>query len=255
MTRIVGVHGIGNFRYGSSEAISADWSEWLAKDVRVAYYAQHLHRGTPQGKDDPAMMESGEQDLLVEWVEQLAPQQVSQGPRTARARQVADWLTRHFGATARTFAMAFVREVHTYLSERDTVRRSKVRHEVANTIAEHRPEVVIAHSLGSVVAYETLWAYPQEIDLLITIGSPLAMPGVVRPRLQPATVDKRPPGVKRWVNLADVGDLVALPRGGLRFEGIERDEEVVIGDWDFHTVRNYLGCAAVRELIRLSQHG
>jgi hypothetical protein len=247
------VHGIGNVKYGSSAAISAEWSQWLGEDVSVAYYAQHLHRGTPQGADDPATMAPGEQELLANWVELLAPQQVSQGPRTARARQAADWLTRHFGATARTFAMAFTREVHTYLSERDTVRRSKARLEVANTIAEHQPAIVIAHSLGSVVAYETLWAYPQQqVDLLITVGSPLAMPGVVRPRLRPVTVDRRPPGVRRWVNLADVGDLVALPRGGLRFQGVERDAEVVIGDWDFHTARNYLGCAAVRELIRLS---
>lgn len=251
MTKILGVHGIGNFKYGSAEAISADWTKWLGADVRVAYYAQHLHRGTPQG--DPAMLEPDEQEFLVDWVEQLVPHQVPQGPRTARARQAADWLTKHFGATAKAFAMAFTREVHTYLSERDTVRRSKVRIEVANAIAEHKPDIVIAHSLGSVVAYETLWAYPnQPVELLITVGSPLAMPHVVRERLQP-TVDKRPPGVRRWVNLADVGDLVALPRGGLRFDGIERDEDVAIGTWDFHTARNYLGCAEVRELIRLSR--
>ncbi len=56
------------------------------------------------------------------------------------------------------------------------------------------------------MTYETLWENPiPEIDLLITIGSPLAMPGVVFPRLRPEIIANRgarPPGVARWVNLA-----------------------------------------------------
>lgn len=93
----------------------------------------------------------------MSWVKQLMPSgHIAQGQKTARARQAADWLTRNFGATARTFAMAFTRGVHTYLSERDSVRRTKTRLTVANALAEHRPDVLVAHSLGSVVAYETL---------------------------------------------------------------------------------------------------
>ena len=152
--------------------------------------------------------------------------------------------------------MTFTQEVQTYLSEHDTVRRAKSRITVANAVAEHRPDVVIAHSLGSVVAYETLWAYPQQrVDLLVTVGSPLAMPGVVIDRLQPDALHKRgarPPGVARWVNIADVGDIVAVPRDGLAlyFDGVEADTDVVIGDWDFHTAQSYLGCAELQRLLR-----
>jgi hypothetical protein len=261
MTRVLGVHGIGNYKYiknngGSPDlaaaAMSAEWAGWLGiptADVRVAYYAQHLHRGTPQGADDPSTMEAGEQELLVAWVDQLVgPGQIAQGPRTARARAAAAWVARNFGSTAKSFAMTFTREVHTYLSERDTVRRTKARLAVANALAQHRPDAVIAHSLGSVVAYEALWAYPhQPVDLLITVGSPLAMPGVVLHRLQPDAFNRRggrPPGVRRWVNLADIGDIVAIPRGGIAdsFDGVDNDAEVVIGGWDFHAVRNYLRC-------------
>lgn len=80
------------------------------------------------------------------------------------------------------------------------------------------------------------------------------MPGVVFPRLRPEIVANRgarPPGVARWVNLADVGDIVAIPRGGLvpHFDGVEYDADVVIGEWDFHTAKNYLACPDLRHLI------
>lgn len=273
MTRVLGVHGIGKYHYyrdngrspeSAADAISAEWSQWLLAgqsapntvDLRVAYYAQYLHRGTAHGSDDPATLEPGAQDLLVSWVELLQPRpQIAMGPRSARVRQAADWLTRHAGPAARVFALAFCREVHTYLSKPDSVRRRGARCAVASAIAQHRPDVVVAHSLGSVVTYETLWEHPfPEVALLVTIGSPLAMPGVVFSRLQPELVANRgarPPGVARWVNLADVGDIVAIPRGGLasHFDGVDYDADVIIGGWDFHTVENYLACPELRQLI------
>jgi hypothetical protein len=80
------------------------------------------------------------------------------------------------------------------------------------------------------------------------------MPGVVYDRLQPDPViigGARPPGVRRWINMADVGDIVAVPRGGLSssFDGIELDVEVAIDDWDFHRVRNYLACDELRAVL------
>ncbi|GLY50793.1 serine peptidase [Lentzea sp. NBRC 102530] len=259
---ILGVHGIWNYKYfrenGSEEAAAAamaeDWAKALGRnDVGAAYYAHLLHRGTAMGADDdPARLEPGAQDLLVEWAELLQPgEHIPQGPRTRRARQAADWMTRKFGGAARVFAIAFCREVHTYLSTPDSPRRLAARRAVADAIMRHRPEVIVAHSLGSVVTYETLWAHQEhDVELLVTIGSPLAMPGIVAPRLVPQG-GGMPPRVKRWVNVADVGDLVAIPRGGLRdhFDGVEQDVEVVVGQWDFHTAAGYLRTAEVAGLL------
>jgi hypothetical protein len=260
MTTVVGVHGIGNFGYFTRNGRAADraaavlgqeWAEALGRpEVHVAFYAHHLHRGAPQGDDDPLLLEPEAQEMLCTWIERLNPA-VAQGPRTARVRQAVDWLTRRYGPAARVFAIAFCREVHTYLAKPDSPRRAAVRNEVAAVIAERRPSVVVAHSLGSVVAYETLWHHPgPPIDLLITVGSPLAMPGVVLERLRP-TSNSRPPGVRRWVNVADAGDLVAVPRGGLgaRFAEVQDEDDVTIGPWDFHTARGYLRTPEVRALI------
>lgn len=265
MVDVVGVHGIGNYGYfrstGTPEAAALaageEWGSWLSTGltaaghaparVRVAYYAHHLHRGTPQG-DDLAALDDDAMDLLAGWVSELQPvPQVAQGPRTARARAAADWLTARHGVAARRFATAFVREVSTYLKEPAGRRRLAAREAVASAIAAGSgPPVVVAHSLGSVVAYEALWAHPElAADRLITLGSPLGMPKVIFERLQPVPAGRgrRPPGVRRWVNLADAGDLVAIPRHGLSgaFDGVDHDDPAItIARWDFHKVRNYL---------------
>jgi hypothetical protein len=94
-------------------------------------------------------------------------------------------------------------------------------------------------------ADEALWSRPApRVDLLLTLGSPLGIPSVVFERLLPAPVHargRRPPGVTHWINFADPGDIVAIPRWlGNRFDGIDRDAEPSIHLIDFHRVTSYL---------------
>jgi len=74
--------------------------------------------------------------------------------------------------------------------------------------------VLIGHSLGSVVAYEYVCRYqPPSVRLLVTLGSPLGIPGLVFDRLTPIPADGRgawPGAVAGWVNVADPNDIVAL---------------------------------------------
>jgi hypothetical protein len=280
VTVIVGVHGIGNYHYrahadsvkAATGAISVAWTAALGKGLaglkgstsldgcaapaaaRVAYYAHLLHRGTPQGGDDPAYLDEDAQDLLIAWVDQLAPAGVPQGPRTARARAAGDWLSRHLGDRVLGYALTLVREVNIYL--RDDGRRQRVRDAVAEVIAQHRPRIVIAHSLGSVVAYETLWQHPElSADLLVTLGSPLAMPRVIFDRLDPKPScgrGQRPAGAAAWTNLADVGDIVAIPRDGLSpyFDGVTHDNPtIVIGEYAFHKIDHYLASRETAEVV------
>jgi hypothetical protein len=270
MTRLLGIHGIGNHqpRRTPTDAAARLRTAWMrgleaglaadaaALDLRVAYYAPDLHRDQAQGADTPEALDDDAAAALLDWVGVLgAPAEVSQGRLTQPARQAATWIARRFGldnAAVDAFVAAFCREVRTYL--RDPAARTAARDTVAAAITDHRPRAVLAHSLGSVVAYETLWAHPElHLDLLVTLGSPLAMPSVVFDRLDPAPAagqGARPPGVSRWVNIADVGDLVAVPRWLARsFTGVDADEEAVIGPFDFHKVRNYLACAQTRTAL------
>jgi hypothetical protein len=68
--------------------------------------------------------------------------------------------------------------------------------------------------LGSIVAYEFMTRFaPPQVELLITLGSPLGIPNLVFDRLTPAPVDgvgAWPGAASRWVNVADKNDVVAL---------------------------------------------
>ena len=69
-------------------------------------------------------------------------------------------------------------------------------------------ELVIAHSLGTVVSYLVLASKPELSPALITMGSPLATPFVFG-QLEPKPVDgvgQWPGSVRSWTNIHAVGD-------------------------------------------------
>jgi hypothetical protein len=80
-----------------------------------------------------------------------------------------------------------------------------------------RPVLLIAHSMGSVIAYEALWQLSQQaegasVDMFLTMGSPLGQ-RYIQSRLLGSSRegDKRyPSNVKRWVNLSATGELTAI---------------------------------------------
>jgi hypothetical protein len=81
-----------------------------------------------------------------------------------------------------------------------------------------RPVLLLAHSMGSVIAWDSLWQMSRhdgdevDIDLFLTMGSPLGQRFVQR-RLQgyrEAGDSRCPAGIDRWVNLSAVGDLTAV---------------------------------------------
>jgi hypothetical protein len=81
-----------------------------------------------------------------------------------------------------------------------------------------RPVLLLAHSMGSVIAWDSLWQMSRhdgddvDVDLLLTMGSPLGQRFVQR-RLQgyhEAGDVRCPKGINRWINLAAVGDLTAV---------------------------------------------
>jgi pimeloyl-ACP methyl ester carboxylesterase len=105
-------------------------------------------------------------------------------------------------------------------------------------------KVVVAHSLGTVIAYQVLCTRPDlQVDL-ITLGSPLGDPSTVFPLLQPAPVDGKgvwPVGVRRWTNVAAEGDLAtaACPRLADAF-GDRVEDHLVFNGRHAHDAEPYL---------------
>ena len=264
MITIAGVHGVGYLDRKQEQsaivsAMSGRWAKAIAKglgypatalDVTCAYYSPFLARSYTPQDDALETLPDEAKDMFMEWLEDLgALPVVTQARMGWPLRQGTQWAQKHFPKLTKAFIAAFLREVHAYLQNPGSSQRTAARDEVARTIREHRPDVVIAHSLGTVVTYEALCAYPDlTADLLITLGSPLGMRPVLS-RLEPGigqSQGARPPGVRRWVNVADLGDPVAVPRK-LRqvFPGVAFDREVNIGAFSLHSSTAYLECAAV----------
>lgn len=81
-----------------------------------------------------------------------------------------------------------------------------------------RPVLLIGHSMGSVIAWDSLWELthadrePVAVDLLLTMGSPLGQ-YYIQKRLKGAGREGRdrfPDNIRRWRNLAAIGDLTAI---------------------------------------------
>jgi hypothetical protein len=107
-----------------------------------------------------------------------------------------------------------------------------------------RPVLLIAHSMGSVIAWDSLWQMSHNerdhvhINTLLTMGSPLGQRFVQR-RLQgfrDEGGDRYPLGIDRWVNLAAVGDLTAVdPELAVDFGAmVERGFVSTIDDRELH---------------------
>lgn len=85
---------------------------------------------------------------------------------------------------------------------------SRVRNRLHEALGDV-PAVVVAHSLGTVVALEALHEHQSVTPLLVTLGSPLSMRTVVRPRLVPQP-PRTPDRVERWLNFWDKDDIIAV---------------------------------------------
>jgi pimeloyl-ACP methyl ester carboxylesterase len=96
--------------------------------------------------------------------------------------------------------------------------REKLKIVLKSAAAADRPLLLIAHSMGSVIAMEALWEISQDkdsevqIDLLLTMGSPLGQKLIQR-RLLPVRRRATPPypaNIRNWINIAAVGELTAI---------------------------------------------
>src|SRR5690606_23686468 len=97
-----------------------------------------------------------------------------------------------------------LRDVYVYNSS-PAVRR--VINGIVSNEIEDRPTIIVAHSLGTVVAYYILRELQApNVPLLVTLGSPLGIRAIRRP-LRPL---RNPAVVQAWLNGYDDRDVVAL---------------------------------------------
>lgn len=235
MARVVAVHGVGKQMLGE-DSLLKEWCPALQDGLRragrpplsenelaIAFYGD-LFR--PPGKmlavGDPlytaADVDTGfERELLLSWWQAAAESDegvfppgldtLARTPRSVQAALRALSHSRFFSGIALRAMIFDLKQVRRYLTD-DQLRRM-ARERVAESIGADT-QVVVGHSLGTIIAYEALCTLSNHgVRALVTLGSPLGIP-MIFDRLLPEP--GRWPGADTltWTNIVDSGDVVAL---------------------------------------------
>ena len=240
MASVVGVHGIGRQLKGAN-VLQAEWLPALRDglgfarvkfprddDLRCAFYGDLFRPAGTKALGIPPydandVVEDWEKELLDAWwreaaaVEQGLPGPESQTkartPRNVQRALNVLSQSRFFAGIAERLFVFDLKQVHSYFH--DQAVRQAVRERVEQAV-DSKTRVMVGHSLGSVVAYEVLCAHPEwAVHTLVTLGSPLGIRNLIFDLLKPTPqngIGAWPGSVKRWINIADGGDIGWCPR-------------------------------------------
>lgn len=241
MSKIVLVHGAFNELWGPNE-LKSRWlpalrdglwhhgAQVAEDDVAVCFYGD-LFRGDPETDESPALTK--------------AKADISKSLGDMGDDLLA---TIHMAANTAVFERT-VDMIATMVAEPDLTMRVRGRFE---DVITDETKVVVAHSLGTLVAYRALAnGLDRNVHTFVTLGSPLGTDMVFN-GLVPAPVDgvgAWPGGVQRWVNVAAVGDKAAeAARLADRF-GPRVEDRLVDNGHRAHDPEPYLNNAITGEAV------
>jgi hypothetical protein len=201
MAQILGVHGAFHEMWGPTQVLNR-WRPALQDGaliaggelpddaVAVAFYGDLFrHEPTDGGLDDEHLRVIAQASGLAEMAQQtFGPDAVavlSKAIGEDMLRRTIDQVGRYFG---------------------DASTRAAVRARVCEQVRDDT-RVIVAHSLGSIVAYDCLRANPDwPVRTFVTIGSPLGNKELVLAHLE--TDPNWPGSLERWVNISAPTDMV-----------------------------------------------
>lgn len=186
----------------------------LIAQIEIPTVDTAIMKGLPMG--DPIAKFQGEllEDLARDaQVPDAAIQEAFKGPVTQKGVQNWEWVQAILEALDNSTVMGsaalqtFTRDVYCYLQLPGI---AKAIHAIVKPMLLAGPCVVVAHSLGSIVAYRLLRELQDQVDVrgLVTVGSPLGV-NAVRSRILPPVL-AMPGNVPWWYNAYDERDVVAL---------------------------------------------
>jgi hypothetical protein len=254
---IIGVHGLSP--KPPEDEHSKDWvraiCEGLKRNLNVdvaperlgfqlVYWADWLERDPikPSEDKEPYLPAEGTGPLLSyrerrrdEGLRKLLGE-IAKPIDWANSAPSIDWIRKHTGLDDAGALLLQKRLVDLGTYYDNPGKRDMLRKRLAEALLRNEGKriMLVAHSMGSIVAYDVLREFGRDrptmtIDHLVTLGSPLGLPYVVdRIRHENAAV-RTPSVVQRWTNQADRRDPVAIDVH-LRDEYQPSDREVAVAD-------------------------
>lgn len=135
-----------------------------------------------------------------------------------RAADHLPFLIPHFASEDVELQLRDLRRYAKNVDDIAEIIRREVKIRLRAAASTERPILLYGHSMGSVIAYDTLWQLSHEpreqveIDLLLTTGSPLGQ-RLIQKKLQGFDREgagRYPVNIRRWTNIAAIGELTAI---------------------------------------------
>lgn len=276
---IIGIHGLSN--KPPEEDLRKGWRasilEGLARNCRVQLHDLpfELVYWRPWNYDEPIPADdNGEPYRPADGTGPLPTYEDGwRDEVVARALDVAarplDWAKRHFGIgrLADSVLEHKLEDLALYYENQDKSRA--LREQLEQRLVAHSGKriMLIAHSMGSIVAYDTLRKLGRRqpdaaLHHLVTIGSPLGLPHVIDRIYQEKAALRTPSIVRRWTNFADRRDVVAFDVHlsddyGANDAGVQVRDDLVVNGYEGttgkanpHKSYGYLRAPEVSKVIR-----
>lgn len=288
---LIYIHGIGD--QPPLQSLKARWDlavsgRDLKNDSALAYWADLLHapdpgavttsgarrtRGAGSSIDLNAALRPyglnghpASEALARRLLKRLGVDEIASRRMSTKVLPLPSWARKPI---SRVFLTAFLGDVAAYFfGHKDGqplryIAQERLRKQLL--AAKGRPITLVAHSLGSVIAFEVLSQLKPsdgvQVETLITLGSPLGL-DEIQDFLQPEGL-RVPPIVKHWLNFADPLDPVAADKAVtsdfVAGPGVVLKDEVILNRhsqqlWGFnpHAAEGYLAHPTVRRAIHVS---
>lgn len=283
---IIGIHGLKN--KPPKRLLKAWWIASLREGLRLAglpdrvfqfelvYWANHLYSkplnihekrpGNPLYLDEPYAptlrtkneKEKEKKSFLFRPLFRKTLNKVFMNTKTGRdAERITETVLEH---TFPDLVLYFDNE-HVFNMRKGI--KELLRYELIKVLKKYKKSkiMLIAHSMGSIIAFDVLYSTESVVHVFVTIGSPLGLPFVRSRFMKEHSMDFKetrkiqcPDTVlEQWINCADTHDVVAFDstlsdnysansRGVLVQDMIVDNNYIYNDKPDYHSVYGYLRC-------------
>ncbi|HET8941462.1 MAG TPA: hypothetical protein VFN13_05695, partial [Rudaea sp.] len=264
---VVYIHGIG--KQEAPAALKANWDMALfgqtMTGTAMAYWADIRH---PQktgavgvqslARSDKALASDQAQQFMAALQDKVRPRADVVHPSGEYRGEVFGLFPGIGDALFKWLSKDFIKDTAAYFF--DPVQKKAMQQRLIDVLDQcaDKPVVLVAHSQGTIIAYDVLRklngrapsGQKLQIPLFVTMGSPLGIDEVQRKLTQPLQV---PGGVAAWANFADLLDPVALDkRLAGEFRGEVGIHDTLVHNPVFgnpHSAVGYLSTAPVRSSV------